>query len=147
MQREHEEAMRADFDRYVDLSDQKTYGLIQREDPITAEQLDAIATEREIIADRWREGPHAEHWGYLDDAHHDWREAPDTMRRMREDIAHNGGFGVTEIQTRSLDQAATLVARSNERTATWQAEARAQRDATAGARTGKRARSGVERSR
>ncbi|MEV6361327.1 hypothetical protein [Nocardia asteroides] len=146
MQREHEEAMRADFDQLIDLSDQRTHGLIRRDNPITGEQVTAISNQQEAIQDRWREGPHAEHWGYLEDAHHDWRHAPDTMRRMREDIAANGGFGVTDIEARSLKQAGALAARSEERRELWNSQARSQIDA-ASSRSTKRTRSTAERSR
>ncbi|MGW5572634.1 hypothetical protein ACWEVD_15630 [Nocardia thailandica] len=147
MQREHEEAMRTDFDQYVDLSDQMDHGLTRYDNPITEEQITAIGDQQEAVQDRWRNGPHAQHWNYLEDAHHDWRQAPDTMRRMHEDIAHNGGFGLTDIETRSQVQAAALYARSTERHQVWVSEARGQREAARGAQSKKRARSSVERSR
>lgn len=146
MQREHEEAMRTDFDHYVDLHDQTDHGLIRHDNPITEQQLLDIHDQREALSARWRNGPHAEHWGYLDDAHHDWRQAPDTMRRMNEDIAHNDGWGVTDIEARSQAQAAALVARSNERHEQWMNEARNRPD-TARGRSSKFARSTVDRSR
>lgn len=133
MQREHEEMMRDDFSRYVDLADQIRQGITRPDNPITTDQLDAIDAEQDALRDRWRGGPHAEHWNYLSDAHDDWKRAPETMARMREDIAHNGGAGVTEIEERSQAQAAALVARSAER----QPERR----------VSKRSRSGIERRR
>lgn len=146
MQREHEEAMRADYDRHADLSDQRETGLSHPDSTMTEEQLDAIGSQQRELNQRWANGPHAEHWQYLSDAHDDWQQAPKTMRRMRENIAHNGGDFVTDIESRSQDQAAGLYARTCERREAVRNEIRTSREATKKARP-QRARGPVERSR
>ncbi|WP_067478746.1 hypothetical protein [Nocardia amamiensis] len=107
MEREHEEAMRAEFAEYTQLTEQ-----MYRPDATDAE-IDNICDQRRQIDQRWGEGPHAEHWGYLSDAYEDWRQAPDTMFRFIDNIAHNGG-GVTDVQHRSLLQAGQLAGRSSQ---------------------------------
>lgn len=142
MQREHEEAMREDFARYVDLADQVDKGLTLP-GPFGEQELLAIDAQQEELRERWRSGPHAEHWNYLEDAREDWRAYPDTMSRMHDNVAHNGGGGLSDIQLRSLDQAAELTAQSNERHAGWLREARSQMPV----KNSRRGRSGAERSR
>ncbi|MFF2082863.1 hypothetical protein ACFVVM_03770 [Nocardia sp. NPDC058176] len=133
MQREHEELMRDDFARYIGLSEQVEQGLFDRDNPIPTEQRDALHAQQDELRGRWEQGPHAEHWNYLSDAHDDWKRSPKVMARMLDDIAHNGGAGVSEVEERSQAQAAALVARSAER----QPERR----------VSKQARSGIERGR
>ncbi|MFI7528605.1 hypothetical protein [Nocardia salmonicida] len=147
MQREHEEAMRTDFERFVDLADQMDHSLTRRDQPITEEQVIAIGDQQEQLQDRWRNGPHAEHWRYLEDAHDDWRQAPQTMRRFHENLAHNGEFDLDDINMRSQAQAAALHARSTERHEQWMAEAREHQAAERAARSTKRTRTSAERSR
>ncbi|MFC8385840.1 hypothetical protein [Nocardia sp. NPDC057272] len=146
MQREHEEAMRADFDRHADLSDQMETGVTHPDSTMTDEQILAIDAQQQELEQRWAGGPHAEHWQYLSDAHDDWRQAPDTMRRMHENIAHNDGCFVTDIESRSQDQAASLYARTCERREAVQSEIRTRREATKKTRP-QRARGTAERSR
>lgn len=144
MQREHEETMRADFDRYADLADQIDKAM-NAPGPFDAEQFDAINGQQEALRKQWQSGPHSEQWEYLSDARDDWRSTPDTMSRFYDNVAHNDGGGLDEVQLRSLSQAAELTARSNERRAEWQREARAQRSEQGG--RSRRGRGGAERSR
>ena len=106
MQREHEEAMRAEFSERIELEN-------KRFDPSTTDaDLDRIWDRTSEINQRWAGGPHAEHWEFLNDAHHDWKRSPETMERFRADIAHNqeisGHVGLSDIQLRSLEQARDL---------------------------------------
>ncbi|MFD0362731.1 hypothetical protein ACFQZZ_14905 [Nocardia sp. GCM10030253] len=102
MEKEHEEAMRTDYTTYVELGRQMYQ-------PSTSDaEIQLIDLQQQILADRWEAGPHAEHWNYLDDAHEDWRRAPDTMRRFMDNIDHNDGYGVSEVERRSQQQARTL---------------------------------------
>ncbi|WP_435590787.1 hypothetical protein [Nocardia sp. bgisy118] len=103
MQREHEEAMRADYTEHDALGRQMFA------DGVTDADIDRIDTQRVEIEKRWHSGPHAEHWAYLSDAHEDWRQAPKTMQRMLADADHNGpGYGLTDIERRSQEQARAL---------------------------------------
>ncbi|MEV0294224.1 hypothetical protein [Nocardia sp. NPDC050710] len=102
MEREHEEAMRADFAEQVDL-ERKAY-----RPGVTDADIDAIFGQRDEIEKRWDRGPHAEHWGYLSDAYDDWSRSPETMRRFQENVDYNGGYGLTDVQRRSQEQARTL---------------------------------------
>ncbi|MGQ4620013.1 hypothetical protein [Nocardia sp. R7R-8] len=108
MEREHEEAMRAEFARYTQLGDMYRPGT-------TDAGLGRIVAQRRETDQRWGEGPHAEHWNYLSDVYADWRQAPDTMFRLLDNIDHNGGDGVTDLQHRSLRQAGQLAGRSSEK--------------------------------
>lgn len=146
MQREHEEAMRADFDRLVNLSDQMETGITHPDSTMTDEQIVAIDAQQQELETRWTGGPHAQHWQYLSDAHQDWRQAPDTMRRFAENTAHEGGCGLTDIEARSQRQAADLYTRTCERREAVQTEISARRAAAKLARP-QRARAVVERSR
>ncbi|MEU4811887.1 hypothetical protein AB0H20_22010 [Nocardia fluminea] len=146
MEREHEEAMRVDFDRHADLSDQRETGVTHPDSTMTEEQLDAISAQQQELERRWTGGPHAEHWEYLSDAHQDWHHAPDTMRRFAENIAHNGDSFITDIEARSQGQAGDLYARTCKRRQAVQTEVRARREAAKAARS-QPARGGVERSR
>jgi hypothetical protein len=105
MQPEHEEAMRQEFAHGVELG-KRMYNVD------TEAEIEQLGAQQEEIGRRWQEGPHAEHWQFLNDAWHDWREAPDTMARLADNIAHeraqNGGCGFDEVQVRSLDQARQL---------------------------------------
>ncbi|MBF6226028.1 hypothetical protein IU470_13075 [Nocardia abscessus] len=109
MEREHEEAMRAEFARYTQLGED-----MYRPGTTDAE-LDRMVAQRRETDQRWGEGPHAEHWSYLSDAYEDWRQAPDTMFRFLDNIDHNGGEGVTDLQHRSLRQAGQLAGRNSEK--------------------------------
>ncbi|WP_040698934.1 hypothetical protein [Nocardia vinacea] len=110
MEREHEEAMRADFTTYVELGRQMYR-------PSTSEaEIQLLDMQQQVVADRWESGPHAEHWNYLEDAREDWRRAPDTMRRFLDNVDHNGGYGLTEIQRRSQEQARDLTTQDRPRT-------------------------------
>ncbi|WP_406272524.1 hypothetical protein OH799_32930 [Nocardia sp. NBC_00881] len=102
MEREHEEAMRADYSTYAELGRQMFR-------PSTSEaEIQLIDMQQQVLADRWESGPHAQHWQYLDDAHEDWKRSPKVMVRMLADIDHNGGAGVSGVQRRSLEQARQL---------------------------------------
>lgn len=65
------------------------------------------------IEQRWqgREDEFGETWWYLNDAHHDWLSAPDTMRRFHDQIHLDqaaGVHGLTDVQWRSQQQAREL---------------------------------------
>ncbi|MGK8487101.1 hypothetical protein [Nocardia asiatica] len=109
MEREHEQAMRVEFARYTQLGED-----MYRPGTTDAE-FDRMVEQRRETDQRWGEGPHAEHWSYLTDAYEDWRQAPDTMFRFLDNIDHNGGFGVTDLQNRSLRQAGQLAGRDSEK--------------------------------
>lgn len=106
MQREHEEAMRADFTARIELGNQRLAP------GVTEADFDRIEARTGEIDRRWETGPYAEQWEFLNDAHHDWSHSPAVMERMRADIAHNqqagGGVGFSEVQLRSLEQARIL---------------------------------------
>ncbi|MBF6272287.1 MULTISPECIES: hypothetical protein [Nocardia] len=106
MQREHEEAMRADFATYTDLERKMA------RPRVTSYEIQLCDMKRHALAERWETGPHADHWAFLEDAYHDWRRNPETMERFRADIAHNleldGHVGLSDVQLRSLEQARTL---------------------------------------
>ncbi|MFF0495758.1 hypothetical protein ACFYU5_05085 [Nocardia aobensis] len=106
MQREHEEAMRAEFAERVSLEN-------KRLDPATTDaELDRIWERTSDINERWAAGPHAEQWEFLNDAYYDWQRSPQVMERVRADLAHNqaqgdpGGFD--EVQMRSIEQTRQL---------------------------------------
>ncbi|MBF6299507.1 hypothetical protein IU459_18450 [Nocardia amamiensis] len=109
MEREHEEAMRAEFARFTQLGED------MYQPGTTDAELDRITAQRRETDQRWGEGPHAEHWSYLTDAYEDWRQAPDTMFRFLDNIDHNSGDGVTDLQNRSLRQAGQLAGRDSEK--------------------------------
>ncbi|MBF6296820.1 hypothetical protein IU459_04580 [Nocardia amamiensis] len=109
MEREHEEAMRADFTTYAELERQMF------RPSVTEYEIQLIDVRQHELAGRWESGPHAEHWRYLSDAYEDWRQAPDTMFRILDNIDHNGGEGVTDLQHRSLRQAGQLAGRNSEK--------------------------------
>ncbi|NKY48374.1 hypothetical protein [Nocardia cerradoensis] len=106
MQREHEEAMRAEFAEKVAL-ERTMFNA-----GVTDAEFDRMSRRSNDIDNRWASGPHAEHWAFLGDAHHDWQHNPETMERFRADIAHNlatdGHVGLSDVQVRSLEQARTL---------------------------------------
>ncbi|WP_280471833.1 hypothetical protein [Nocardia cyriacigeorgica] len=108
MQKEHEEMMRADFDRYTAAAHKWQQAAERGE----VESLDALAAERDQVGDRWARGPHAEHWGFLNDALDDWKRSPEAMIRLVDDMRHNGQ-GATTIQARSLVQAGATAAEHN----------------------------------
>ncbi|MBF5001776.1 hypothetical protein IRT45_32115 [Nocardia sp. BSTN01] len=107
MNREHEEMMRREFAERAEL-DQSAY-----RSGVTEEQMDQIYSKSCEYDKRWLNGPHAEHWQFLDDAYHDWKDNPQAMERMRADIAHNqqqgNEIGLTDVQLRSMDQSRTLI--------------------------------------
>ncbi|WP_433629114.1 hypothetical protein [Nocardia sp. CA-120079] len=102
MEREHEEAMRADYQQHYQL------GLDMFRDRITETDIERLDSDRIEIEKRWQDGPHTEQWAYLSDAQHDWERSPATMSRFMENVDHNGGYGLTDIQRRSQQQAREL---------------------------------------
>ncbi|WP_329405978.1 hypothetical protein OG563_30510 [Nocardia vinacea] len=102
MEREHEEAMRGDYQQHYQL------GRDMLRDGVTDADIDQLDASRVEIEKRWQSGPHAEHWNYLADAQHDWEHSPGTMSRFMENVDHNGGFGLSEIEQRSQEQAREL---------------------------------------
>ncbi|WP_459549904.1 hypothetical protein [Nocardia sp. X0981] len=103
MQREHEEAMRGDFQDLIE-------AYRQQAQPETAEsEQDGLARIGSTIDRRWRSGPYAEQWGFLRAAYNECRQRPDTVRRRLDSIAHSRAQGrdggVTDIELRSLEQA------------------------------------------
>ncbi|WP_431963283.1 hypothetical protein [Nocardia sp. bgisy134] len=102
MQREHEEAMRVDYAEHDRLS------RAMFADGVTDTDIDRIDQQRITIEQRWRSGPHVEHWDYLSDAHEDWRGSPKVMHRLLADVDHNGGAGMTDVEHRSQQQARQL---------------------------------------
>ncbi|MFG3621501.1 hypothetical protein [Nocardia sp. NPDC047654] len=138
MEREHEEAMRIEFVRYTQLGEDR-----YRPDA-TANDRDRITAQLRETDQQWADGPHAEHWSYLSDAYEDWRQAPDTMFRFLDNIDHNGGFGVTDIQHRSLRQAGQLAGRDSEKV---RDAARRYIDRTTGQSTPRPGRGQIERGR
>ncbi|MGW0247982.1 hypothetical protein ACWDYH_15250 [Nocardia goodfellowii] len=109
MEREHEEAMRTDFTTYSELGQQMS------RPSVTDREIQYLDLERQFVAERWEAGPHAEHWNYLEEAYRDFDERPDTMRRFCDNLDHNDGFGLTDVQRRSLEQARTLTEASRHR--------------------------------
>ncbi|WP_280351718.1 hypothetical protein [Nocardia abscessus] len=98
--------MRADFDRAKDLRDTAVHAE-------TMDQMDAICDRANTISERWldRGDEYGDAWRYLEDAHGDWRSAPDTMRRMHEQIAADQAEGflpISEIDWRSQQHAREL---------------------------------------
>lgn len=102
MEREHEEAMRAEFVE-LNVMAQRAYA-----DDTTEAEIDRFFIEGEKTDQRWYSGPHAAEWGYLRDAFSDWHRAPGTMHRLLADVEHNGGYGMSEVQYRSQLQAREL---------------------------------------
>lgn len=111
MQREHEEAMRADFARVADLKAEVSSGLI---DP--SEQAYQQRFETRRLAESWQQGPHAEHWNFLDDVHEMWTRQPVEAARLAHFAERDSWRGITDIQRRSHVQAAQLAMRDNSRT-------------------------------
>ncbi|WP_328711643.1 hypothetical protein [Nocardia salmonicida] len=109
MQREHEETMREDFARYASLEMAITRGYTHADtDGEIGRSLDA----RDQLSDSWNNGPHAEHWDYLTKAYDGWVGEPKRMVARYADIAHNPHSGMTEVQRRSIAQAAAQAART-----------------------------------
>ncbi|MEU7633855.1 hypothetical protein AB0C34_28405 [Nocardia sp. NPDC049220] len=102
MEREHEEAMRADYTTYTELGRQML------RPSTSAAEIQAIDMQQQIVADRWEFGPRAQHWQYLEDADEDWKRSPKVMARMLDNIDHSGGAGVSDVQRRSPEQARQL---------------------------------------
>ncbi|MGK8559558.1 hypothetical protein [Nocardia gipuzkoensis] len=106
MQREHEEAMRADFDTAERINAEafRDFRAGQCTHAEFQERIEAYAA----IGDRWVDGPYREHWVYLRDACTNWYLHPQEMQRKLADIeaghwpAHDG---VSDIQHRSIIQA------------------------------------------
>ncbi|MGY1948925.1 hypothetical protein [Nocardia asiatica] len=97
--------MRADFDRAKDLSETAFHA--------SGDDMDRIFDKVEEITDRWtsRDDELGAAYRYLQDAHSDWKSAPDTMRRMCEQIAADraGGFhAISEMDWRSQQHAREL---------------------------------------
>ncbi|MGY1871980.1 hypothetical protein [Nocardia gipuzkoensis] len=98
--------MRADFDRAKDLRDTAVHAE-------TMDQMDAICDRANTISERWldRGDEYGDAWRYLEDAHGDWKSAPDTMRRMHEQIAADQAEGflpISDMQWRSQQHAREL---------------------------------------
>ncbi|WP_216916364.1 hypothetical protein [Nocardia noduli] len=106
MHAEHEDHMRAEFETFYRLGrDMFEVG--------SEAEIDRIDSQRGEIARRWEDGPHAEHWAYLEDAEHDWQRTPDTMTRFMDNVAFNrehqtGLAELTDVQLRSQEQARHL---------------------------------------
>jgi hypothetical protein len=119
-----EHAMRADFASAYQL--EHTY----QSDP--SEENETLHWDANAIDDRWtsHDAPEIrQRWDYLNDAVHDWSRAPDTMRRMHENIEFNQakGFDMVEPdQWRSLQQARELTDNGQ-----WQQASESDRAATA----------------
>lgn len=97
--------MRADFDRAKDLSETASHA--------SGVDIDRIFDQVEEISDRWtnRDDELGAAYRYLEDAHSDWRSAPDTMRRLHEQIAGDraqGFHAISEIDWRSQQHAREL---------------------------------------
>ncbi|QLY33969.1 hypothetical protein H0264_18590 [Nocardia huaxiensis] len=106
MEREHEEAMRADFRERTALQ------LSGYQPGVTEDQIDQIYGKVRQIDDRWTAGPHASRWQYLSDAYDDFSDRPETMDRFLDNIEFNRAQGwdggLDEVQRRSLYQAKEL---------------------------------------
>ncbi|BDT97308.1 hypothetical protein [Nocardia sputorum] len=90
--------MRADFDRVKDLSETAFHA--------TGDDAERIFGKVDEISARWsdRDDELGAAYRYLEDAHSDWRSAPDTMRRMHEQITADraqGFHAISEIDWRS----------------------------------------------
>ncbi|WP_228539782.1 hypothetical protein [Nocardia sp. XZ_19_385] len=99
--------MRTDFTEYVALQRQAL------RPTVSDTEMDQYFAQQAAISQRWKIGPHAQHWEYLSDAHHDWQQAPKTMERFLHGVVYdcidNGdASGVTDIQLRSQAQARDL---------------------------------------
>jgi hypothetical protein len=97
--------MRADFDRAKDLSGTAFHA--------SGEDMDRIFDKVDEISARWsdRDDEFGAAYRYLEDAHSDWRSAPDTMRRMHEQISIDQAQGflpISEIDWRSQQHAREL---------------------------------------
>ncbi|MBF6341750.1 hypothetical protein IU450_38615 [Nocardia abscessus] len=106
VQNPEEVLMRADFDRAKDLYDTAVHAE-------TMDQMDLICDQANAIGQRWldRGEEFGDAWRYLEDAHSDWRSAPDTMRRMCEQIAVDraqGFHAISDIEWRSQQHAREL---------------------------------------
>ncbi|WP_280410089.1 hypothetical protein [Nocardia brasiliensis] len=103
MEPEHEQAMRADFNEVAELRHQAW----RPSTPIT--ETNELFAQISATNRRWLDGPHREHWQYLDDAYSDWHARPDTMARLVENVEHNRaqGYdaGMPDIEYRSQLQA------------------------------------------
>ncbi|MEV6101458.1 hypothetical protein [Nocardia sp. NPDC051981] len=103
MHREHEEAMRSDFSERIGIS------LTALAPGLTDDQADEIYRRVGEFDQRWLSGPHAQEWAFLHAAYTDWRDQPEAMAKLVADVRANPGMyadhGLTDIQSRSLDQA------------------------------------------
>ncbi|WP_378736702.1 hypothetical protein [Nocardia brasiliensis] len=108
MEREHEEAMRADFAELVRLR----HEVFHAEDSgQPAAEIDRLDYQRYDIDTRWMKSPHHTEWGYLHTAYNDWVRAPHATRRFLDWVEHYRELGheqVTEVEQRSLEQAREL---------------------------------------
>ncbi|MFC9434008.1 hypothetical protein [Nocardia sp. NPDC057030] len=111
MEREHEEAMRADFARWQAMLD-NTF-------PIETETELEERTRADETELRWSDGPYSAYWNYLNDAYEDWQRRPETMGRfldsVDEDRAAGHFVGVTGVEYRSQLQARDLTAAERDR--------------------------------
>ncbi|MGY1944777.1 hypothetical protein [Nocardia asiatica] len=102
--------MRADFDRVKDLTTTAFHAEFDAESDQDAER---IFDQVDEISARWtdRDDELGAAYRYLQDAHSDWKSAPDTMRRLCEQIAADraqGFHAISEIDWRSQQHAREL---------------------------------------
>src|SRR6476469_3282747 len=106
MEREHEDAMRADFAdaERINAEAFRDYRAGRCTDAEFQQRIEQFAA----IDDRWMDGPHREQWVYLRNACDDWHHKPDQMQRKL--AAANTSRGeastnVSDVERRSLEQA------------------------------------------
>ncbi|MFJ2665688.1 hypothetical protein ACIO14_15175 [Nocardia fluminea] len=109
MQREHEEAMRDDFARLIDLEVSVTAAIAGN--GTSEQQLYAWGDQRDELDRSWSNGPHRDQWKFLDRAYEQWRTDPTSMIERYADLAHNPNTEVDEVRRRSIAQAAAIAAR------------------------------------
>lgn len=102
--------MRADFDRTQDLITTAFHAEFHAESDQDAER---IFDQVDEIRNRWtdRDDELGAAYRYLQDAHSDWKSAPDTMRRMHEQITADraqGFHAISDIDWRSQQHAREL---------------------------------------
>ncbi|WP_458686409.1 hypothetical protein [Nocardia tengchongensis] len=106
MHSEHEEAMRWEFRDCIAMSWKAL------RPGVTGTEAEEIACGIAEYDQRWQSGPHAREWNFLCAAYSDWREQPENMRKLAEDLRINptvyADGGMTEVQRRSLDQARNI---------------------------------------
>lgn len=101
MEKEHEEMLRTGFAAYIQIGQE---ALVAETDA----QIDDLYEREQSMAQQWNDGPHAEHWQFLQDTYHDFQRAPGTMVRFMDNVDHNDGYGLTDVQRRSVVQVAEM---------------------------------------